>query len=164
MAINRAPWTALVDDDGSNLTGSIWNKAAIASVILDPVDAATGAAPVHVPFSAANYAASGAGTWTGVTQTTLTYVIFNQRTLLVEWHLAGTIAGSPVWLYLTIPGILPWVKKAGNPFHYWGGAVTGTGIALVELAETRIGLLRDIGGTPWANSPFTIVGQLTVPI
>jgi len=40
MAINRGPWTALVDDDGSNLTGSIWNKAAIKDVLLDPIDVA----------------------------------------------------------------------------------------------------------------------------
>jgi len=40
MAIDRAPFNALVDDDGSNLVGSIWNKAAIAAVILDPADAA----------------------------------------------------------------------------------------------------------------------------
>jgi len=39
MAINRAPWTALVDDDGSNLVGSVWNKAAIKTVLLDPIDA-----------------------------------------------------------------------------------------------------------------------------
>jgi hypothetical protein len=162
MAINRAPWTALVDDDGSNLTGSIWNKAAIASVILDPVDAATGAAPVNVPFSAANYAASGAGTWTGITQLTLTYVILNQRTLLLEWYVQGTVAGAPVWLYITLPGLVPWVKQAGNPFHHWGAA-TGTGVALTTVAETRIGLLRDIGGTPWTNGAYTIVGQIAVP-
>lgn len=40
MAINRTPFNALVDDDGSGLTGSVWNKAAIQSVILDPADAA----------------------------------------------------------------------------------------------------------------------------
>lgn len=40
MAIDRGPWNALVDDDGSNLVGSVWNKAAIKTVILDPVDAA----------------------------------------------------------------------------------------------------------------------------
>jgi hypothetical protein len=40
MAINRAPFNALVDDDGSNTLGTPWNKAAIAGVILDPVDAA----------------------------------------------------------------------------------------------------------------------------
>jgi len=39
MAINRTPWTALVDDDGSNLTGTIWNKDKIKTVLLDPIDA-----------------------------------------------------------------------------------------------------------------------------
>lgn len=40
MAINRAPFNALVDDDGSGTTGTIWNKSQIQYVILDPVDAA----------------------------------------------------------------------------------------------------------------------------
>lgn len=43
-AINRAPFNALVDDDGSGTKGSPWNKSAIQSVILDPVDAALAAA------------------------------------------------------------------------------------------------------------------------
>jgi len=38
MAIDRAPWNALTDDDGSNLVGSLWNKAAIKTVLLDPID------------------------------------------------------------------------------------------------------------------------------
>jgi len=40
MAIDRGPWNALVDDDGSNLVGTIWNKDKIKTVILDPTDAA----------------------------------------------------------------------------------------------------------------------------
>jgi hypothetical protein len=40
MSINRAPWNALVDDDGSNTVGSIWNKNAIKNVLLDPIDVA----------------------------------------------------------------------------------------------------------------------------
>lgn len=47
MPINRGPFNALVDDDGTDLTGSMWNKAAIASVILDPVDAALLAVPMR---------------------------------------------------------------------------------------------------------------------
>ena len=39
MAINRAPYNALVDDNGTGTTGSVWNKAAIKSVLLDPIDA-----------------------------------------------------------------------------------------------------------------------------
>jgi len=40
MAIDRAPFNLLQDDDGSNLVGTIWNKDKIKTVILDPVDAA----------------------------------------------------------------------------------------------------------------------------
>jgi hypothetical protein len=40
MPINRAPFNALVDDDGSNTVGSLWNKSAIQTVLLDPIDAA----------------------------------------------------------------------------------------------------------------------------
>jgi hypothetical protein len=38
--INRAPFNALIDDDGSNSLGTVWNKNQIKVVILDPVDAA----------------------------------------------------------------------------------------------------------------------------
>jgi len=40
MPINRAPFNALVDDDGSNLHGTIWGKTQIKDVVLDPADAA----------------------------------------------------------------------------------------------------------------------------
>jgi hypothetical protein len=59
MPINRGPFNALVDDSGNGLTGSIWNKAAIASVILDPADAAYAAAPIYGSFNLND--ASGAG-------------------------------------------------------------------------------------------------------
>jgi hypothetical protein len=39
MPVNRAPFNALVDDDGTNTIGTPWNKAAIKGVVLDPVDA-----------------------------------------------------------------------------------------------------------------------------
>jgi hypothetical protein len=64
MAIDRGPWNALVDDDGSNLVGTVWNKDKIKTVILDPTDAAITAAvaPIGtmgtwtaVPFNAANF-------------------------------------------------------------------------------------------------------------
>ncbi|HXU05227.1 MAG TPA: hypothetical protein VN903_29915 [Polyangia bacterium] len=60
--INRAPYNALVDDNGTGLTGTVWNKAAIQSVLLDPIDTAAanaGAFPysigagLYVPLSSA---------------------------------------------------------------------------------------------------------------
>lgn len=39
MPIDRTAFNQLADDDGSGLTGSIWNKAQIKAVLLDPIDA-----------------------------------------------------------------------------------------------------------------------------
>ena len=54
MALDRGPWNALVDDDGSNLTGTLWNKDAIKTVILDPTDAAILAPPGAVRVGTAH--------------------------------------------------------------------------------------------------------------
>ena len=61
MPINRTPFNALVDDDGTNTVGSIWNKAAIAGVILDPADAAYApfASPAFTGVPTAPTAAAG---------------------------------------------------------------------------------------------------------
>jgi len=60
MAIDRGPWNALVDDDGSNLVGTIWNKDAIKTVLLDPIDGLT-AGMVAPEYGAFNlHDASGA--------------------------------------------------------------------------------------------------------
>jgi hypothetical protein len=93
ILINRAPWNALIDDSGNNLDGSLWDKAAIKAVLLDPIDVALADVDdgttkdanqdtlitnnanaiglintgpwTDVPFSAANFfVAQGTGTWT----------------------------------------------------------------------------------------------------
>jgi hypothetical protein len=71
MSIDRTNYNALVDDDGSNTVGSIWNKQAIKNVLLDPIDAAIASAVlplsgqwVDVPFNAANFSAGSPLTWT----------------------------------------------------------------------------------------------------
>jgi len=86
MAIDRAPWNALVDDDGSNLIGSVWNKAAIKTVLLDPVDAAIGGAWSVVPFNVANF-------WTGVTAAHITINNKMQIHKTVWWMVQ--IVGAP---------------------------------------------------------------------
>lgn len=55
MAIDRTAFNALVNDDGSNTTGTIWDKSAIAGSILDPVDALVGGWTTYSP------------TWTNLT-------------------------------------------------------------------------------------------------
>jgi hypothetical protein len=51
MSIDRTKFNLLVDDDGTNATGSVWNKTAIKDVILDPVDAAIVSSGVTLPIS-----------------------------------------------------------------------------------------------------------------
>lgn len=46
MPIDRTNYNALVDDDGSNTIGSVWNKLAIKNVLLDPIDVALGSTAV----------------------------------------------------------------------------------------------------------------------
>jgi hypothetical protein len=51
MSIDRTKFNLLVDDDGTNATGSVWNKTAIKDVILDPVDAAIVSSGVTLPIN-----------------------------------------------------------------------------------------------------------------
>lgn len=62
MPIYRGPFDALVDDDGSGLTGTVWNKNAIKNVLLDPIDLLVGSRQVWTPTDA-----SGAGLVLAVT-------------------------------------------------------------------------------------------------
>lgn len=71
MSIDRGPFNALVDDDGSGTRGTPWNKAQIQNVILDPVDAAIAAAPGR-SLTALLY--SGAGSATGAADENITGV------------------------------------------------------------------------------------------
>jgi hypothetical protein len=129
MAINRGPWNALVDDDGSNLTGSIWNKAAIKTVLLDPIDAAV-----------------------------ITQVILSSATGTVnDWVPAGYIAGTNALINLNgtgdltvtglaagVPGQVVTFKNTRTsgvvafPHYHAGSATTARFANSVESAPTRI--------------------------
>jgi hypothetical protein len=66
MPIDRGPWNALIDDDGSNLVGTVWNKDKIKTVILDPSDLAIAALGATItPWIPSDF--SGAGLSLGVT-------------------------------------------------------------------------------------------------
>jgi hypothetical protein len=91
--INRAPFNALVDDDGTGLVGSIWNKAQIQSVLLDPIDAAIGSSIVIAS------AASGVqNNWTpGLNGHTA--IVWNGTADLSITGIAGGVAGQRVTIW-----------------------------------------------------------------
>ena len=103
MAINRAPFNALIDDDGSGLTGTVWNKAAIQGVLLDPIDALIGDWQ-QVPFDASMFSAVGAN-WI-VNAGHIGQSAVNKVGPLWMWRLdvnGATIDAPTANLYLRIP-------------------------------------------------------------
>jgi len=155
MAINRAPFNALVDDDGTGTTGTPWNKAQIKSVILDPTDAALvtlGGTWAAVPFNVANF-------WPGVTAaqvTTNCYVVI-ANTLIWLLQIANAPAPTPA------SAALPFVLPIGRPI-FSNGLVGAPAFAsdggpqiqaiLLPVSSTLIGAYKSAGGT-WAG-PVTI--------
>jgi hypothetical protein len=148
MAIDRAPWNALVDDDGSNLVGSIWNKNQIKTVILDPVDALVGAR-VDVPYGPQWYGPE-AGVWTVEAADQITY----------SYSIVGKLATITVFLYGTeLSGVTTQAFRIyytfGTALHTVGaplayvGPVTGTGFVQATAGTNYLRILRDIAGTPW---------------
>lgn len=164
MAIDRGPWSALVDDDGSNLVGSVWNKAAIKTVILDPVDAAIAPAWVDVPFTAAHYAGN-ASAWTVaaadvamrkylITGSVVDIQLELQTTTIAAGSANLIVSGWPFTFGATAPGI-------GISSH----AVGGWGMVGVNITGGAFTIFRyDFAPFPavtdglyvYVNSRFTL--------
>ena len=100
--IDRTNFNALVDDDGSGTTGTLWNKTQIQSVILDPADAAYGSnAWASIAFNVNQF-------WPGVTAAMVLvnqYVYVATKTLLWQVQLSNCVAPSPATPYAyVLPG------------------------------------------------------------
>jgi hypothetical protein len=93
VTISRVPLNALVDDDGSNTTGSVWNKAAIASVLMDPIDAMM--AGFHVGTTAWTPSLKFGGASVGMTYTTQAGLyVKNGPEVYITFRITLSAAGS----------------------------------------------------------------------
>ena len=161
MAIDRGPWNALVDDDGSNLVGSVWDKAAIKNVILDPVDAAMGMqlaafTPTLVNATGAEAAYTNRS---GVYQKVGRFV-FAQVYLLVA---PGAIAGTAA---LRVGG-LPFPSQDSPNYGtvtigYWGPLATPV-VWLSGSVPRNVNYCSMYKMTAAATGPTTLTGQDLVP-
>lgn len=170
MPINRAPFNALVDDDGSNTVGSIWNKAQIKDVILDPVDAALVSAVS--PFATL--------VQTSVTGTQHDWVLAGRgRITTVEWlgasdltvtGIAGGVAGDIVTFRNTtdatgtrrVATFLPTNLGAGsagaNRFTNYStsaGTPVGPGGTITYVYDGGIWLLSAHDQGAWIAAPYS---------
>jgi len=179
MPINRGPFNALVDDDGSDLVGSIWNKAAIQSVLLDPTDAAC----------STNYTTVGVG---------VTDVVFDTPSAQIQYLrvfpntaditirslpsapplgtivIMQNIANGIVWLAHNAPGVAPGtqlsnrVTSGPTPLAVGGSAIyvreyEGAGWHLMHHDQGRAIAVPygaanyNAGGTTWTVPQASVV-------
>lgn len=87
MPINRTPWSALVDDDGSGLIGTIVNKDLIKTLLLDPIDA------LVLPYTVATSSTVAASTVTGAVND---WALGGAASVLIEWAGASDATFSGV--------------------------------------------------------------------
>ena len=161
MAINRGPWNALVDDDGSNLVGSIWNKAAIKTVLLDPIDALDVVVPV--PFNAAHYSVYPSGGWTVTAGNvaSFAYSRTNQTGIISLQVNNSVITGTPTLIGITSPlvGLRRTVTTSRTQITAGTMEIGG---AYYETAGNVIWLQRP-GGQLFPAGTLTEV-SITIPI
>jgi hypothetical protein len=157
FAVNRTPFDALVDDDGSNTIGTPWNKQAIKDVILDPVDAAIAPLAVYGFWSAQAFNTLNFTTDLGAWGVTADSVIINQYTLIGKtlwWmlRLYNTVAPPPgsSWLLLKMPAGLSAVRCV-SPLSECVDGGTFTPAAVVIYDANRL-LVAKQSGQPWAGA------------
>jgi hypothetical protein len=159
MALDRTWYNALVDDDGSNTVGTVWNKAQIKN-LLDSVDAeflkAAVTSGVWTPVILATGGASGQA-----------YSI--QRGV---WHRVGNMVHAQGYVVLSLKGTIAGnVVIAGLPFYsdytantfavgsVWAHTLATTWAYLIaQMAPANTGVFLQGSNVPAANTGTSLTG------
>jgi hypothetical protein len=154
MAITR---TAIIDDDGSGKTGTVIDNA-WKQEFYNQIDALAGGAWANIPFSAANFTATGA-TWTvtAANQETLAWCR-SGNTIFLSVCINGTStlsAASPT-LKITLPGLPGAARHTRMPYYYYLSNGTGTGYMELLAGTNIVAFARDLGGTPFPTGAGSI--------
>lgn len=169
MALDRTWYNTLVDDSGSGLDGTIWNKAAVDS-LMDVIDAALATLGVwtDVAYNAATFTAS-TGTWTVDVgdQTALRYTLVG-KTMTVAFDIrASDVSATPTGLQIAIPGGHVCATGTRTAFVYQdAGGASALGLAAVLAAGTVIALSK-LGGGTWTTTTADntlAIGQITFEV
>jgi hypothetical protein len=159
MAIDRTPWNALVDDDGSNLTGTIWNKDKIKTVLLDPVDSFVGNGGTFSTYTPTWNGADGVAPVLGNGTLTGRYMLIGkwmELAIVLQLGSTSTVGTSSYWM-LTLPPVTPAAVGQRNTFRAGvmsaAGAVQGGWMAYA-LSATLIYSAGPAGSLWGPSTPF----------
>jgi hypothetical protein len=160
--INRAPFNALVDDDGSNTVGTPWEKARIAGVILDPVDVALAGAD-WIYFTPTLYAAAGA--WSAAGAYGKYYVLQTAGTRAVHLQYSienGTLSAATPTLSIALPAFArSWSGTEANPCQLFVAGANDLALVTIPPARSVLEIARTGGQSFPAGSGLYVRGQMT---
>ena len=145
MALDRAWYNALVDDDGSNTVGTVWGKDDV-DALMDVVDLEI--ARIEGPwvaFTPPLYAT--AGTWTGSANSKIKQ---NGKTMMMQYAIEnGIVSAATTELHLALQTF----AKSGpvTPMFtaaYLLNGVWEIGLAYIPSAGSVLSFLRQAGAWP----------------
>lgn len=132
MSIDRTAYNALIDDDGSDTVGTIWNKNQIKNVILDPVDAFVSKGGTWTPYTPSWIGGDGVGP------------ILNDGTISGRYMQIGK------WVDVSISMRTgPGTTYGTSSFWYWTLPFTPVVMNLAQETTFRGGIMS-AGGAPSA--------------
>jgi hypothetical protein len=118
-------------------------------------------------FSAGNFTASGAMTWTvvGGGVTTYAYTVVGKM-MTVIFAISGTVAGTPnTALQIAIPGGFTSAQFALNSCSALSGGTWKASACQVTAAGTVIQIFTDpAGATNWTAGAVNVSGQISFPV
>jgi hypothetical protein len=131
--IDRTNWTALVDDDGSNLVGTIVTKDKLKTVLLDPIDAAFGSAASTPSTWTPTFGAEGGGTIT-LSTALGTYEKRGKIVTAAGYCKVGSVASPLAGLQISLPLAVSGRSAATVVFAAAAAGLTYTTVAYLDAA------------------------------
>jgi hypothetical protein len=167
MSLDRTWYNTLVDDDGSGLTGSIWDKADV-NALMNAIDAELGRLDIDgvwVDFTPSLYAA--AGTWSAAApriryrrdgaagkQITLMYSIEN-----------GTLSSATSSISLQLPLIATaWAGTPANPGILNFSGLQEASMPQIPASKSVITIYRITAQNFPAGGGLNVYGQIVYDI
>lgn len=160
MAIDRTNFNALVDDDGTGTTGSVWNKNAIDASILTPVDNALAFPWSTIAFSAGDFInmAVAAGNVSDYG-----YCLIGYKTLIFSIVITNASIPSAVnVLYIKLPFGWTVGRRATGTFYFSDGGLWTFGAVLTDTQTANWGMqLNKVDYSNFATGTGTLNLRLT---
>lgn len=116
-------------------------------------------------FSAVNFSANGAMTWTVASATTYSYSLVG-RTMIFSFQVTGTVGGTPnTLLQIAIPDGYVASQAAAHPVTVTNGGV----VSISQASVASGGTVLQIGSNPaasanWTAGSVTVQGQISLQV